>query len=171
MNAIYPGSFDPVTNGHINIARRSAAIVGQLIVVVLDNPNKTPLFSVSQRIDMLREVFCHDSKIEVEAFSGLLIDFAQKRNIGTIIRGVRGPDDLVNETPYATWNRKLARELAINLETVYLTAEPELSHVSSKIVKEVAAHVYASGMSDDIIKKAVPSIVLKALKDKYSRKL
>jgi len=168
MNAIYPGSFDPVTNGHVNIARRSASIFGGLVVAVLDNPHKTPLFSVDERIAMLREVFKSDSNIEVDAFSGLLVKFAHKRDINVIIRGLRGSDDFSKELPYAIWNRQLSVGLAKSLETVYFTAEPKYTHISGSIVKEVAAHVYAGGHDDEIIAQAVPPAVRVALRDKYN---
>jgi len=168
MIAIYPGSFDPVTNGHINIARRSAAIMERLIVAVLDNPHKTPLFSVDERVAMLREVFCNDSNIEVDVFSGLLVSYAGMKGINAIVRGLRGPDDLQNELPYAIWNRQLSLGLAKPLETMYFTAEPAFAHISGSIVKEVAAHIYQGGLDDKIISQAVPAVVLTALKDKYS---
>ena len=168
MNAIYPGSFDPITNGHINIARRSAAVFGQLVIAVLDNPHKTPMFSVDERVAMLREVFCDEKNIEVDAFSGLLAEYAQKKNIQVIIRGLRGSDDLGNELPYAVWNRQLSAGLANSLETVYFTAEPELAYISGSIVREVASHIYARGLDDEIITQAVPPVVRAALREKYN---
>jgi len=157
MSAIYPGSFDPVTNGHIDIARRGAAIMGRLIVAVLDNPHKTPLFTVQERVDLLRKIFLEDSNIEVEAFSGLLVDYAKKKNIQAIIRGLRGSDDLAKEMPYGIWNRQLSAE---EVETIYLTAAPELAHISGSIVKEVAVYDVMA------IAPMVPPVVLNALNDK-----
>ncbi|MCL2360863.1 MAG: pantetheine-phosphate adenylyltransferase [Defluviitaleaceae bacterium] len=167
MSAIYPGSFDPVTYGHIDIARRSAKVFGRIIVAVLDNPDKTPLFDINERMALLREAFSQDTNIEVESFSGLLVDYAQQKGIGTIVRGLRGSEDIAKEMPYAIWNRKLSTELAIPVETVYFTAEPDLAHISSSIVKEVAAFVYPAGMSDTEITQAVPPIVCTALREKY----
>ena len=161
MNAIYPGSFDPVTNGHINIARRSAAVMGHLIVAVLDNPHKTPMFSVNERLSLLQEVFNRDSNIEVEAFSGLLADFARQKGIRAIVRGVRGPEDLANEQPYAVWNRHLG-----TVETLYLSAEPNFAHISGSIVKEVASLLYSSGADDKVIAQMVPPAVRAALREK-----
>jgi len=164
MNVIYPGSFDPVTNGHVDIARRSANILGQVTVAVLDNPVKTSLFSVKERVNMLREVFCEDENIEVESFCGLLAEFVKLKRISTIIRGVRSTEDLSKEMPYAVWNRQLS-----SAETVFLTAEPSLMHISSSVVREVAAHVYKSGLDDIEISQSVPPIVREALREKYYR--
>ncbi|MCL2405633.1 MAG: pantetheine-phosphate adenylyltransferase [Defluviitaleaceae bacterium] len=169
MSAIYPGSFDPVTNGHIDIARRSARIMGHLIVAVLDNPHKKPLFSVSERVSLLRDVFSRDSNIEVDSFTGLLANYAQSKNIQVIIRGIRGPEDLVKETPYAVWNNQLAKGLAQSLETLYFTAKPTLAHISSSIVKEVAAYSIPSGQHDAVLAQAVPPTVHEALKVKFSK--
>jgi len=168
MSAIYPGSFDPVTNGHIDIARRSAKVMGRLVVAVLDNPHKNTLFSVSRRVDLLRDVFRDDDNIEVDAFSGLLAEYAQKRGIQAIIRGIRGPEDLVKEMPYAIWNSKLSQGLAHSTETLYFTAIPTLAHISSSIVKEAAAHIYKSRLDDAAIAQAVPLAVRKALKEKFT---
>ena len=168
ISAIYPGSFDPVTNGHVDIARRSAGIMGRLVIAVLDNPHKTPLFTVGERVAMLRETFSEDINIEVESFSGLLADYARKKSIKVIIRGLRSSEDFTKEQPYAIWNHQLSAGLAGSLETVYFTATPELAHISGSIVKEVAAHVYPGGLDDIIITQAVPPIVRTALRDKYS---
>jgi len=168
MSAIYPGSFDPVTNGHIDIAQRSAKVMGHLIIAVLDNPHKKPLFSVNERVDMLRHVFANDNNIEVDAFSGILVNYAQKKGAQVIVRGIRGPEDLAKETHYATWNCQLAEGLAQSLETLYFTAKPMLSHISSGTVKEVAAHIYPCGLDDIIISQVVPPAVRKALKTKFA---
>jgi len=168
MSAIYPGSFDPITNGHIDIARRSAKIMGRLVVAVLDNPNKTPLFNVNERVALLRDVFSNDSNIEVDAFAGLLADYAKTKGIQAIIRGVRGPEDLAKEMPYAIWNGQLSQGLAQSLETLYFTAKPTLIHISSSIIKEVAAHIYPGGLDDAAIAQAVPQAVRDALKAKYT---
>jgi len=165
MSAIYPGSFDPVTNGHINIARRSASVMGHLIVAVLDNPHKSPLFSVSERVALLRQVFCNDTNIEVDSFSGLLVEYAHKKGIHAIVRGIRGPDDLAKEQPYGVWNRLLG--LAKPVETMYFTAEPALAHVSGSIVKEVARYVYKDGLDDTPLADAVPPVVRAALREKF----
>ena len=159
MNAIFPGSFDPLTLGHVNIAQRSSAFVDKLVVAVLDNPHKSPLFSTEERVMLLKEFFKEDANIEVEAFSGLLVDYAVKKGINVIIRGVRGPEDLSKELPYAKWNHDIASS---SIETIYMPTAQDLSHISSSIIKEIAAY--------DITKIAntVPHIVYLALKAKYS---
>ena len=168
MIAIYPGSFDPVTNGHINIARRAAAIMGHLVVAVLDNPHKKPLFSITERLGMLWDVFSSDSNIEVDAFTGLLVDYAKQKGAQVIIRGIRSPEDLSKELPYAIWNRQLSSGLAQSVETLYFTAEPSLAHVSGSIVKEVAAHLYKDGLDDIILAPMVPPAVRAALREKLA---
>ena len=163
MNPIYPGSFDPVTSGHVNIARRAAAIFGGLTVAVLDNPYKNPLFSVNERVYLLREVFSRDANIQVEAFSGLLAEYVKKKSPAVIIRGIRGPEDLSKEQPYAVWNSQLSG----GVETMYLTAEPALAHISGSIVKEVAAHIYREGLDDKILAQMVPPAILAPLQEKF----
>ncbi|MCL2527023.1 MAG: pantetheine-phosphate adenylyltransferase [Defluviitaleaceae bacterium] len=167
MSAIYPGSFDPVTNGHINIARRSAAILGRVVVAVLDNPRKTPLFSVKERVAMLRKVFFNDYNIEIESFSGLLADYAHKKDIHVIIRGLRGPEDLSKELPYSIWNQGLG--LTKPVETIYFTAEPSLAHISSSIVKEVANYAYKNNRDDIFLASTIPPEVHAALKEKLQK--
>ena len=167
MNVVYPGSFDPVTKGHINIARRSAKMFGHVTVAVLDNVHKKSLFTVEERLALLREVFAGDSNIKVEAFTGLLVDYTDKESIQTIIRGLRSPEDLSKELPYAIWNRQLSKK---NIETIYLPAEPALAHISGSIVKEVASHIYESKLDDRILLPMVPTAVLTALREKYDKK-
>jgi len=163
MNVIYPGSFDPVTNGHINIARRSGNICKKVIVAVLDNPHKAPMFTISERVAMLEDVFRQDENIHVETFSGLLIDYASKKGINAIIRGVRGHADMISEVPYAVWNNQLSGG---GIETLYLPASPSFAHISSSIVREVAAHLYKDGLDDRILASSVPPVVLSALRKK-----
>ena len=167
MNVVYPGSFDPVTEGHVNIARRSARMFGNVTVAVLDNLHKKSLFTVEEKLALLREVFAKDSNIKVEAFSGLLVEYVSKKNMQAIIRGVRGPEDLSKELPYAIWNRQLSEE---KIETIYLPAEPALAHISGSIVKEVAAHIYENELNDKILLPMAPTAVLTALREKYEKK-
>ena len=133
--AIYPGSFDPVTLGHLDIIRRSASLVDHLIVGVLNNSTKTPLFSVEERVNMLREVTKDLSNVEVLSFSGLLVDFAAEHNVSVIIRGLRAVTDFEYELQMAQTNHKLASDV----ETVFLTTNLQYSYLSSTTVKEVAA--------------------------------
>jgi len=168
MKAIYPGSFDPITNGHIDIARRSAQVMGGIIVAVLDNPNKNPLFTVDERIALLQIIFANDNNIQVESFTGLLACYAHSKGIQVIIRGLRSQDDLTKEQPYATWNSQISKGLAQSLETLYFTAKPTLTHISSSIVKEVASYTYPQGLDDTVIAQAVPPAVREALKAKLT---
>ncbi len=132
--AVYPGSFDPPTNGHVDVARRAAAVFERLIVAVLDNPAKQTFFSVEERVAMLTEVFADCPGVEVRRFSGLLVDFMAETEAGTIIRGLRFVSDFEYELQMALMNQSLRP----GIETFFLVASPERTFVSSSIVKEVA---------------------------------
>lgn len=135
LKAIYPGSFDPVTFGHLDIMKRSSKIVDRLIVGVLNNNAKMPLFSVAERVKMLKEVSAGFDNIEIVPFDGLLIDFAKKMEAELIIRGLRAITDFEYELQMAQTNHKMAP----GVETVFLTTSLEYSYLSSTTVKEVAA--------------------------------
>lgn len=135
IRAIYPGSFDPVTFGHLDIIIRGAALVDELIVGVLNNNAKTPLFSVKERVKMLEEVTGNLSNVKVVPFEGLLIDFADKMDAGMVIRGLRAITDFENELQMAQTNHKLSPKV----ETVFLTTSLEYAYLSSTVVKEVAS--------------------------------
>ncbi len=156
-NAICPGSFDPLTNGHVDIITRASQIFDKVIVAVLQNPNKKPLFTMDERVAMIKESVKHLSNVEVDSYSGLLVDYARQRGACAIVRGLRAISDFEFELMHASVNRKLAPEL----ETVYMMTSNEFSFLSSSVVKEVAAfHGEVSCM--------VPSAVAKKLKEKYS---
>ena len=135
LRAVYPGSFDPVTNGHLDIIRRSRCLADELIVGVLNNKAKTPLFSVEERVKMLEEMTKNMPGVKVVPFEGLLIDFAKEMSAGIVVRGLRAVTDFEYELQMAQTNNKLSPEL----ETVFLTTSLEYSYLSSTIVKEVAA--------------------------------
>ena len=135
LRAVYPGSFDPVTNGHLDIIRRSRCLADELIVGVLNNKAKTPLFSVEERVKMLKEMTKNMPGIKIVPFEGLLIDFAKEMSAGIVVRGLRAVTDFEYELQMAQTNNKLSPEL----ETVFLTTSLEYSYLSSTIVKEVAA--------------------------------
>jgi len=137
MTLLYPGSFDPVTRGHIDIAERGAKITTRLIVAVLDNPNKQPFFNISERIELLSDALKHVSNIEVTSFSGLLVDFAQSCSATAILRGLRSPNDFEIEARYAASNMSLA-----GVETIFLSSDPSLAYISSSIVREAAYHMH-----------------------------
>lgn len=135
LRAIYPGSFDPVTYGHLDIIRRSAGMVDELTVGVLNNKAKTPLFSVEERVKMLEEVTKDIANVKIIPFEGLLVDFAHKLNAKIVIRGLRAITDFEYELQMAQTNHKLASDV----ETIFLTTNLQYSYLSSTTVKEVAA--------------------------------
>ncbi|MGI5988937.1 MAG: pantetheine-phosphate adenylyltransferase [Lachnospiraceae bacterium] len=151
-SAIYPGSFDPVTNGHLDIIRRSAAIVDHLIVAVLNNGAKSPLFSVSERVSMLQEVTKDLSNVEVMSFSGLLVDFAKQNHVTVIIRGLRAVTDFESELAMAQTNRVICP----GIETLFLCTSLKYAYLSSSRVKEVA--MYHGDISQLVPPNVVPKI-------------
>lgn len=153
--AVYPGSFDPVTLGHLDVMKRSASLVDQLIVGVLQNNKKNPLFSVEERVKILMQATKDISNIRVESFSGLSIDFARKCNAQFLVRGLRAITDFDYELQMAQTNRVLAP----GIDTIFLTTSLEYAYLSSSTVKEVA---YYGGD----ITKFVPEVVVGAVADK-----
>jgi len=133
--AIYPGSFDPVTYGHLDIIRRSCKIVDELVVGVLNNNAKMPLFSVEERVKMLKEVTKDLDNIRIVPFDGLLVEFASRMNAGLVIRGLRAITDFEYELQMSQTNQKLDP----NIETMFLTTSIEYSYLSSTTVREIAA--------------------------------
>jgi len=135
--AVFPGSFDPLTNGHLDIIRRSAPLFDEMIIAVLNNPDKRPMFTVDERCDMIRAVLpsvdTDDCKIVVESFSGLTAEFAKSRDASAIVRGIRAVSDYEYELRMALMNRRLEPEI----ETVFLMAGEEYSYVSSTLMKQV----------------------------------
>ncbi len=148
MIAIYPGSFDPITNGHLDLIERGAKLCDRLIVAVLRNEHKHPLFSVPERMEMLREVVGADSRIEVDWFDGLLVEYARQKHAGILIRGIRAISDYEYELQMALMNRRLCP----SIETVFLMAGEAYSFISSKLVKEVIR------LGGDITELVPPSV-------------
>ena len=134
--AIYPGSFDPMTYGHLDIIKRSADIFDELTVSVLNNTSKNPLFSVEERVKILQEVTKDMPNVKVESFSGLLIDYSKKKNIHVAIRGLRAITDFEYELQIAQTNHKLSEG---RLDTMFLTTSLEYAYLSSSSVKEIAS--------------------------------
>mgnify|MGYP002573301298 FL=1 len=132
---VYPGSFDPVTYGHLDIIKRSAEMVDELVVGVLNNKAKTPLFSVEERVKMLKEVTKDLDNIRIVPFDGLLVEFASRMNAGLVIRGLRAITDFEYELQMSQTNQKLDP----NIETMFLTTSIEYSYLSSTTVREIAA--------------------------------
>jgi pantetheine-phosphate adenylyltransferase len=133
--AIYPGSFDPLTNGHVDIIQRGARLFDRIVVAILLNVEKSPLFSVAERVDIAREVFAGNPNVEVDTFEGLLVEYARRRRAGVIVRGLRAISDFEYEMQMALMNRNLNPEV----ETVFMMPAEPYTYVSSRLVKEVAA--------------------------------
>ena len=156
--AIYPGSFDPPTRGHEDLIRRALTMVDRLIVAVAINPAKEPLFTVEERLAMLEEVTDRDPRIEYASFSGLLADFARKRNATIVVRGLRAVSDFEYEFQMAMMNRKLHG----SLETVFLVPAVDLTYLSSSLLRTAARF---GGNLDGLIHPAVA----KALATRFGR--
>ena len=159
LRGIYPGSFDPVTLGHIDIIERSSKMVDELIVGVLQNKAKTPLFSVEERVRMLKEVTKHLPNVKIVSFEGLLVQFAKQMEAKVIIRGLRAITDFEYELQMAQTNHKLEPEI----ETIFLTTNLEYSFLSSSTVKEVAS------FGGDI-SQFVPDVIEKKIQEKMKEK-
>ncbi|HVN03719.1 MAG TPA: pantetheine-phosphate adenylyltransferase [Bryobacteraceae bacterium] len=133
MIAIYPGSFDPITNGHLDLIERGYRLFDQLIVAILRNESKQPLFTVEERMEMLREVVAGYPNVAVDSFDGLLVDYAGQRGATVLVRGIRAISDYEYELQMALMNRRLRPDI----ETVFLMASEAYSFISSRLVKEV----------------------------------
>ena len=155
--AVYPGSFDPITKGHLDIIKRSAALVDHLIVGVLNNSTKTPLFSVDERVNMLKEVTKDIPNVEVTSFAGLLIDFADACNAKIIVRGLRAVTDFEYELAMSQTNRVAAPDI----DTIFLNTSLKYAYLSSSIVKEMA--MYGGDIS-----KFVPESIIDIVRERYS---
>ena len=157
--AVYPGSFDPVTMGHLDIVERTSQIFDKVIIGVLNNRAKSPLFSVEERVNMLKEVTADLPNVEVQSFAGLLIDFVRKNEAQIIVRGLRAITDFEYELQMAQTNHKMEPEI----ETIFLTTSLDYSYLSSTTVKEVAA------FGGDI-SQFVPEFVADCMKEKMNLK-
>jgi pantetheine-phosphate adenylyltransferase len=133
--ALYPGSFDPLTNGHVDIIERGARLFDRIIVAILVNREKTPLFTAAERVEIAREVFARHPNVEIDTFDGLLVDYAQRRDASVIVRGLRAVSDFEYEMQMALMNRHLTPDL----ETVFMMPGEAYTYLSSRLVKEVFA--------------------------------
>jgi len=131
--AVCPGSFDPITNGHVDLITRAARLFDRVVVAILVNEQKTPLLPATERLALAREVFAGESRVQVDTFDGLLVDYAVRVGAEAIVKGLRGPADFEYEWPMAVTNRHLQP----SVETVFLVPAPEVSAISSRLVKEI----------------------------------
>jgi len=157
--AVYPGSFDPITNGHVDIIKRGLGVFDELIVLIAYNPNKKTLFSVEERVEMIREVIRDFTNVRVDSFDGLLVDYAKAAGANVILRGLRALSDFEYEFQLALINRRLNRDV----ETIFLMTGYKWFYTSSTIINEAAS----LGGS---VKGLVPEIVNQKLQEKYSSK-
>ncbi len=155
--AIYPGSFDPVTYGHLDIIKRSASMFEEVVVGVLNNSAKQPLFTIEERVSMLKEATKDFSNVSVISFDGLLIDYMKEHDISVIVRGLRAITDFDYELQIAQSNRKVSKE---TIDTVFLTTSIDYAYLSSSIVREYAS--YGTDVSD-----FVPEFVAKKLRNRF----
>ena len=148
---IYPGSFDPLTNGHLSLIHRALSMFDRLIVAVAHNPKKQPLFSVEERMELIREAIDNDPRVEVDSFEGLLVNYARSRKVKLILRGLRAVSDFEYEFQMANMNRTLDSEI----ETVFVMTGEDYFYVSSQIVREVAA------LGGDVSNLVPPNVLAK----------
>jgi pantetheine-phosphate adenylyltransferase len=156
-SAIYPGSFDPITNGHVDIVERGLKVFDRVVVAVLKNPKKRPLFTTKERVKMIQEIFAANRRIEVRAFDGLLVDFARAQKTRVVIRGLRAISDFEYEFQMALMNRSLAPDI----ETFFMMPSVNYSFLSSNLVREVA------GLGGSV-EGLVPGLVERKLRAKVS---
>jgi len=133
-NAMYPGTFDPITNGHHDLVRRAAGLFDRVIVAIASNPNKAPMFPLEARVDLARRVLHDVPNVEVLGYAGLTVEFARQHNVGVVVRGLRAVSDFEFEFQLANMSRHLAREI----ETVFLTPQEQFTFISSSLVREIA---------------------------------
>jgi len=157
VTAIYPGSFDPVTNGHLDLISRAASIFERLVVAATTNAEKDPLFSVKERVELIENVTFKYKNVDVEMFDGLLMDFARAKKAGVIVRGIRAVSDYEYELQMASMNRKIEPQI----ETIFMLPAEAYSYLSSRLVKELAR---LGGLP----KGLVPPIVEERLRAKFS---
>ena len=156
--AVYPGSFDPITYGHLDIINRGLKIFDEVIIAVAENPTKKALFTTAERVDLIREVLAGNGRAEIDTFGGLLIDYVLSRKASVIIRGLRAVSDFEYEFQIAQMNRAISQEV----ETLFMMTSVPFSYLSSSIVKEVSS-------LNGPVEGLVPPIVKKALDTKYNR--
>jgi pantetheine-phosphate adenylyltransferase len=155
--SIYPGTFDPITNGHIDIIQRASELFDNVIIAIAVNPDKAPLFSEEERKDMIQNVTAHLKNVVVDSFEGLLVRYAEKKNAKVIVRGLRAISDFEYEFQMSLTNRKLSPKI----NTIFLMPNEKYSYLNSSLVRQLASY-------DSNVKEFVPEYVLKKLKKKFS---
>ena len=155
--AVYPGSFDPLTNGHLDLIERGARLFDELIVAVLKNTGKQPLFTVPERVAMVEQACGRLTRVKADAFEGLLVDYAAEKGANVILRGIRAISDYETELQMALLNRRMRREI----ETIFLMAREEFSFISSRMIKEIIT------LGGDVA-QFVPACVMEKLQTKFS---
>ena len=156
LTALCPGTFDPVTNGHLDVVRRAAGLFDRVIVAVVENPGKDPLFPSAERVEMLEEAFAELQGVEVDSFTGLLVDYARDKGVNLIVKGLRAVSDFEYEIQMAQMNRHLSE-----METCFVATSPRWSYLSSSLVKEIARY-------DGDVSSLVPEHVVRKLKERYA---
>ncbi len=154
--ALCPGSFDPPTNGHIDVVQRALSIFDRVVVAVVRNPSKTPLFSAQERMDLLRGAFPDEGRVEIDSFEGLLVEFARSKGVDAVVKGLRAVSDFDYELQMAQMNSSLS-----GIETLFIPTSPAWSYLSSSLVREVAR------LGGDV-SAYVPPHVLSALKERLA---
>jgi len=157
--AVYPGTFDPITNGHSDLVARASGLFDKVIVAIAASPSKAPLFDLAHRIELAKQVLAQHDNVEICGFSDLLVDFVRKREANVILRGLRVVSDFEFEMQLASMNRHLAPEI----ETLFLTPSEKSSFISSSLVKEIASH-------NGDVSEFVNPLVVQALRDRYAGK-
>ena len=155
--ALCPGSFDPPTNGHVDVIRRSVSIFDKVVVAVIRNPSKSPMFTADERVEMLRDLFADEPKVEVDFFAGLLVDFARARGVDVIVKGLRAVSDFDYELQMAQMNHHLS-----DIDTVFIPTSPEYGYLSSSLVKDV-------GRLGGSVDALVPGDIGRMMKERWSQ--
>ena len=155
--ALCPGSFDPPTNGHVDVIRRSVSIFDKVVVAVIRNPSKSPMFTADERVEMLRDLFADEPKVEVDFFAGLLVDFARTRGVDVIVKGLRAVSDFDYELQMAQMNHHLS-----DIDTVFIPTSPEYGYLSSSLVKDV-------GRLGGSVDALVPGDIGRMMKERWSQ--
>lgn len=160
ITALYPGTFDPITNGHIEVINRSLKIFDKVIVAIAHNSRKTPLFSIDERKEMIRKCINNSTKLVVDHFEGLTVDYARKNNVQVIVRGLRAVSDFEAEFQMVLTNQKLASEI----QTIFMMPSEKYIYLSSSLVKEIA---YNNGDITGFVSEEIKEMVIKRVKEKY----